>query len=372
MRPKADGPPVKVECDLYIIDFGSISEMDMDYTMDIYLSQKWIDTRLAYGHSASVQPIILNRKLIPKVWNPDIFFPHEKKASYHNVPVPNVRMRVYGNGTVVYSYRVTLTVACPMDLTNFPMDKQRCKLVIESFTYEARDVILTWSSSPIGMEVGLELPRFNLTSLKSSECREQHYKIGDFSCLKAVFHLRRQYGYFLLQTYTPTSMIVMISWLSFWINKNSEPARVGICVGTVLTMATQLASTKNSIPRISYPKALDVWLTSCMFFVYSAMIEYALVNTLTRIQKRRKEVMEKDAEKRALLENDGFSAHKADRSSDRVYSPRLRKRLDSLKGVGQDPEQLQDYAQIVDTSSRFLFPFVFVCYNMFYWIYYSS
>ena len=37
-----------------------------------------------------------------------------------------------------------------------------------------------------------------------------------------------------------------------------------------------------AIPRVSYPKAIDVWLSTCMFFVFSALVEYAVVNALSR------------------------------------------------------------------------------------------
>ena len=60
------------------------------------------------------------------------------------------------------------------------------------------------------------------------------------------------------------------------------PARISLSVTTVLTMATQLSGSKSSIPKVSYPKAIDVWMSACMFFVFAALLEYAFVNTLSR------------------------------------------------------------------------------------------
>ena len=118
------------------------------------------------------------------------------------------------------------------------------------------------------------------------------------------FHLERQYGFFMLQTYVPTILIVILSWVSFWINMDAIPARISLGVTTVLTMATQMSGSKvcklfsgtkydprhfvfvvtlqAAIPRVSYPKAIDVWLSTCMFFVFSALVEYAVVNALSR------------------------------------------------------------------------------------------
>lgn len=39
------------------------------------------------------------------------------------------------------------------------------------------------------------------------------------------FHLKRKMGYFVIQTYIPCIMTVILSQVSFWINKESVPAR---------------------------------------------------------------------------------------------------------------------------------------------------
>ena len=63
---------------------------------------------------------------------------------------------------------------------------------------------------------------------------------GQFSCLLAQIHLQRAIGYHLVQTYIPTGMIVVISWVSFWIDPNAVPARVSLSFTTLLTLATQV------------------------------------------------------------------------------------------------------------------------------------
>ena len=41
--------------------------------------------------------------------------------------------------------------------------------------------------------------------------------------------------------------------------------------------------------------AIDVWMATCMVFVFSALIEFAYVNVLARVEKRRKETLRKQS-----------------------------------------------------------------------------
>lgn len=49
---------------------------------------------------------------------------------------------------------------------------------------------------------------------------------GYYTCLEAIFTLRRQVGFYMMGVYAPTLLIVVLSWLSFWINPDASAARV--------------------------------------------------------------------------------------------------------------------------------------------------
>ena len=108
---------------------------------------------------------------------------------------------------------------------------------------------------------------------------------GKFSCIQCNFILNRSMGYFLVQLYIPTFLIVILSWMSFWINIEAAPARTSLGVTTVLMITTQTSSSRSSLPKVSYIKALDVWMATCLLFVFSALLEYAVVNFLSRQTK---------------------------------------------------------------------------------------
>ena len=102
--------------------------------------------------------------------------------------------------------------------------------------------------------------------------------IGKFTCLEVVFKFKRRLGYYLFHTYVPTCLIVIMSWISFWIKPEAVPARVTLGVTSLLTLSTQHANSQKSLPPVSYIKAIDVFMSGCTVFVFLSLMEYALVN----------------------------------------------------------------------------------------------
>lgn len=111
---------------------------------------------------------------------------------------------------------------------------------------------------------------------------------GAFPCLEIRFVLQRDIGYFLIQVYVPSVLIVILSWVSFWINIEATPARVSLGLLTVLTMTTQSSGARTTLPRVSYIKAIDVWMSTCLVFVFASLLEFAFVNVVSRSSKQAK------------------------------------------------------------------------------------
>ncbi|CAF4792057.1 unnamed protein product, partial [Rotaria magnacalcarata] len=64
----------------------------------------------------------------------------------------------------------------------------------------------------------------------------------------------------------------------------------------VLTMTTISTGVRSSLPRISYVKAIDIYLLMCFVFVFAALLEYAAVNYLYwgKKAKRRKQKSQRE------------------------------------------------------------------------------
>lgn len=142
---------------------------------------------------------------------------------------------------------------------------------------------------------------------------------GIYQRLSLSFKLQRNIGYFIFQTYLPSILIVMLSWVSFWINHEATSARVAlgnamkcknqnfkfqllivIGITTVLTMTTISTGVRSSLPRISYVKAIDIYLVMSFVFVFAALLEYAAVNYTYWGKRAKKKSKLKKNEKKIL------------------------------------------------------------------------
>ena len=85
---------------------------------------------------------------------------------------------------------------------------------------------------------------------------------GEYSCLSVDLIFKRQFSYYLITIYVPGSMLVIVSWVSFWLDPHAVPARVALGVTTLLTMSTQTGSINSALPPVAYTKAIDVWQVS--------------------------------------------------------------------------------------------------------------
>uniref|UniRef100_A0AAQ5XMX6 Gamma-aminobutyric acid type A receptor beta3 subunit n=1 Tax=Amphiprion ocellaris TaxID=80972 RepID=A0AAQ5XMX6_AMPOC len=424
LRPDFGGPPVAVGMSIDVASIDMVSEVNMDYTLTMYFQQYWRDKRLAYA--GIPLNLTLDNRVADQLWVPDTYFLNDKKSFVHGVTVKNRMIRLHPDGTVLYGLRITTTAACMMDLRRYPLDEQNCTLEIESYGYTTDDIEFYWKGGDTAVTgvTRIELPQFSIVDYKLVS-RNVVFSTGAYPRLSLSFKLKRNIGYFILQTYMPSILITILSWVSFWINYDASAARVALGITTVLTMTTINTHLRETLPKIPYVKAIDMYLMGCFVFVFLALLEYAFVNYIffgrgPQMQKKLAEKAQKanndrnkfdvpkvDSQGNILLttlemhnevggneitttvsethnsssmvfDNSGVQYRKpsAPRESGRLSlernahlkKTRLRRRSSQLKIKIPD---LTD-VNAIDRWSRIIFPFTFSLFNLIYWLYYVN
>ncbi|VDI64691.1 gamma-aminobutyric acid receptor subunit beta, partial [Mytilus galloprovincialis] len=374
LRPNFGGQRLDIGIELIVVSFDAISEVNMDYTITIHLNQYWLDDRLSFD-SYDVSSMTLTGEFAEKIWVPDTFFANDKNSFLHDITEKNKMIRLHDNGSVVYGMRFTSTLACMMDLHNYPLDIQNCTVEIESYGYDMHDLNLNWKdgrSSVYGID-NVELPQFSLIEYRT---------------------VRR-----------------------------IESLSSGIT--TVLTMTTISNGVRSSLPRISYVKAIDIYLVVSFVFVFAALLEYAAVN-YTYWGKRAKKKFKKIKDTQPMIQDgkynsvdfaeideirmspiiairsQGNCAENGEKISRTIVAspvlPRncmsrsyyrenlVRRKNSSVKRRRQLNSNVREKSvkcklprinlprindvNCIDRYSRMVFPLLFVCFNVMYWVFY--
>ena len=87
--------------ELYLL--SNVNLFLQDFTLDLFFRVQWHDPRLVYDEVE--EDLIINNKIIHKFWTPDIYFPNEKDARFHEVTVPNRQLVVSADGNCTYNLR---------------------------------------------------------------------------------------------------------------------------------------------------------------------------------------------------------------------------------------------------------------------------
>ena len=86
--------------------------------MSLLLHLRWQDTRLLSHHmktsfeSQQMKSLEFDSQNINRIWVPDLFFPNEKRAQFHEVMITNKMSRLYSDATILYISRYVCVCVC--------------------------------------------------------------------------------------------------------------------------------------------------------------------------------------------------------------------------------------------------------------------
>jgi hypothetical protein len=135
LPPNPDGPTI-VDLGLYIRQIPEISVVGNNFVINAFMDLTWCDPRLAYEPSHETHhQIYLEEDAIEKlakIWWPDVTLPNRvgpREAENHE-------LIIRPDGTVEYEETFSVRLEANFDLHQFPFDRQKLEVEIESFADE--------------------------------------------------------------------------------------------------------------------------------------------------------------------------------------------------------------------------------------------
>jgi len=177
------GEPTNVTVNMYVRSILSLNENKHVWKVQLTFRQEWTDTRLSYT------PTVDGFNYLPysntkDIWVPDLFFTNEIEAEDHSLLTPNNLIRIFPDGSVVYSTRVTLELFCP---TDFNHNEFTCPIRIASYGFTKDQINIQWKSeTPLQVNKDIFVPNYTFKGVTTSTC-DSTTLMGTFGCIKADF-----------------------------------------------------------------------------------------------------------------------------------------------------------------------------------------
>ena len=102
------------------------------------MRQEYNDPRLEFASTGSIlSHVSLLGEEVDTIWQPDTFVRNERKVIFHESLRPNKYARVFNDGNVLMSQRVTFILSCPDLAKGIATSKVDCPFTLASCKYNA-------------------------------------------------------------------------------------------------------------------------------------------------------------------------------------------------------------------------------------------
>lgn len=112
--------PVQVDVDATVLTIRAIRETDLMYTLDLFLTMYWTDSRINGRNTTSENGTILDNTYASKLWIPAINFKNSVEVRTVEGNKPLSYFSVYNVSKVRFSQRISLDLLCDMDFSSYP------------------------------------------------------------------------------------------------------------------------------------------------------------------------------------------------------------------------------------------------------------
>ena len=257
---------------VYVVDISRIQEIDQAIMADFLVIARWERPDLADPSAPELRTFPIG-----EVDSPRLVVINSRKLRQKLEPIAEVSR----TGTVLFRQRYQGTLSTPMDLKNFPMDRQLFKIEVGTLDHKARRLVPDERRSGAmheftvaGWEVE-EAPMLAADQLAPDG-------VNVFSTVTAVYAAERNSVFFAWKLFIPLGLIVLMAYTVFWLDPTVLSTQIGISTSTIFTLIAYNFALSSILPQVSYLTRADLYLIGCMLLVFAALGEAVVTGVLAR------------------------------------------------------------------------------------------
>ena len=266
-RPDPQGPPTDIDIEVFVIDVNKINDVDQTFLTDIFIIVKWKDPRLSkdsLGRSIEHCRIDLG-----EIWNPELNLVNIG-GQFQKIYKEKVTVDTEGN--IRYGQRGVGSLLSPLDLEDFPFDKQILPITFVSVGYGPDEVTLNVKTEGSGIRDTLSIVGWNIKpELAFETFTEIAPRFGKVSLVEYKITAERKSEYFIWLIMLSLSLIVLMAWSVFWIDPSQLGPQIGISTASIFTLIAFRLAISTSLPKVSFLTVMDKFILFSTLLVFFAL-----------------------------------------------------------------------------------------------------
>jgi hypothetical protein len=283
-RPGADDGPTQVSTAIWIVDISNIDSAQQNFTADIAVVLRWKDTRLAHTGTGPVH------YPLDEIWTPRVSIANETSSVVRKFPES---AEVEPDGTVLYRQRYVGAFTQPLRLRSFPFDRQTFHIQLVALRYGPDEVMFVpdqnWINNGLrqgaGIASSITLPDWTIEQWNT---KPETYALApglEYSGYAFEFTAARNVVHYILKVILPLVLIVIASWVVFWIEPSEPGIQLSIGMTSMLTLIAYRFAVDTQLPRLPYTTRLDTFILTSTLLVFFSLIEVLVTTILDNKQQ---------------------------------------------------------------------------------------
>jgi hypothetical protein len=283
-RPGLETEPTKIEILIGFLDIDNINSATQTFQASVIITLTWQDLRLAHSGSGPV------KYPLNKIWNPTLQIANE--GGRIRTTFPEIAT-IQPDGTVNYKQRYIGTFSQPLHLDNFPFDQHKFRLQLIASGYTSEEIQFVPNKKFV--EKGLPYALFMAKDMSLPDWEILDFKAGNspFMILEGYeiagyvseFTAKRHVEYYLKKVILPLLLIVMMSWVVFWIDPENSGTQIGVATTSMLTLIAYRFAIDTHVPKVPYSTRLDDFIFTSTLIVFIALLQVVITSMLVQCNK---------------------------------------------------------------------------------------
>src|ERR1700730_7769792 len=283
-RPASANGPTQVSVGIWIVDISNIDSAQQSFTADIAVVLQWKDARLAHTG------VGLAHYALDQIWTPRVAIANETSSVSRKFPDS---VQAEPDGTVIYRQRYAGSFTQPLRLQSFPFDRQAFHFHMVAIRYRPNEVVFVpdenWVRDGLQQAAGIS-PSITLPdwTVEKWDAKARVYAMTpgmQYSGYAFEFTASRNVAYYIWKVILPLVLIVMMSWVVFWIDPATSNSQISVAVTSMLTLIAYLFAVDSQLPRLPYMTRLDLFFLLSTLLVFFSLIEVLITTILENKQQ---------------------------------------------------------------------------------------